>query len=112
VTGAAFSNVFNASASSGSYAIPDSTTNSLFFTSSGNTVTLPTAASLTGRKLWVVMTNIGGGVHFTLASPSANIFTPGTCPADPCVGVSTVTFDQAVQVYSDGSRWNAAYTDQ
>jgi hypothetical protein len=54
----------------------------------------------------VVMTNIVGGNFFTLASSSANIFTASDD------GVSSVTFQQAVQVYSDGSRWNAAYTDQ
>jgi hypothetical protein len=54
----------------------------------------------------VVMTDIGGGNFFTLSSSSADIYTASDN------GVSSVTFQQAVQVYSDGSRWNAAYTDQ
>jgi hypothetical protein len=110
--GAPFSNVFNASSSSGSYSIPDSTTDSVFFTSSGGSVALPTAASQTGRKLWIVMTNISGANHFTVTSSSSNIFTSGTCPVDPCVGVATVSFDSAAQFFSDGSRWNAAYTNE
>jgi hypothetical protein len=104
--GPAFSNVFSVSASSGTYAISDTTTDSIFFTTSGNTVTLPHAASLTGRKIWVAMTNIGGANFFTVSSSSPNIYTFGA------VGVSSVTFKDAVQLYSDGSRWNAAYTNQ
>ena len=105
-TGPAFSNLFSVSASLGSYTISNGTTDSIFFTTAGNTVTLPAAASLTGRKIWIAMTNISGANFFTVASSSPNIYTF----AD--VGVSSVTFEDAVQLYSDGSRWNAAYTNQ
>jgi len=105
-TGPAFSNLLSVSTSSGTYTIPNTTVDSLFFTSAGNTVTLPSAASQTGRKFWIVLTNISGANSFTVASSSANIYTFGD------VGVSTVTFESAVQLYSDGSRWNAAYTNQ
>jgi hypothetical protein len=111
-TGPTFSNLFSVSASSGTYTIPNNTTNSIFFTSAGNTVNLPTAASLTGRKIWIVMTNISGANFFTVASSVTNIFTFGTCPASPCSGVGSVTFESAAQFYSDGTRWNAAYTNQ
>ena len=110
--GLLFSNVFSVSPSSGSYTIPDSTPLSVFFTSHGNTVYLPSAAAQTGRKIWIVMTDIGGGNFFTVASTASNIYTFGTCPASPCNGVSTVTFQTAAQFYSDGTRWNAAYTNQ
>jgi hypothetical protein len=115
VTGAAFSNLFSVAANSGTYTIPNNTTSSVFFTTSGNTVTLPTAASQTGRKIWVSMTNIGGANFFTVASQGSDrLFTSGTCPAltIPCAGVTTVTFESAAQFYSDGTRWNAAYTNQ
>lgn len=114
-TGPAFSNLFSVSASSGTYTIPNTTTNSVFFTSSGNTVTLPTAASLTGRKIWIVLTNISAPNSFTVASPTANIFTFGTCPSGGpavCPGVSSVAFESAVQFYTDGTNWYAAYTNQ
>jgi len=74
-----------------------------------------TAASLTGRKIWIVMTNITPPNSFTVASPAANIFTFGTCPSGGpavCPGVSSVAFESAAQFYSDGTRWNAAYTNQ
>lgn len=113
--GTAFSNLFSVSPSAGSYTIPNNTTDSVFFTSAGNTVNLPTAASLTGRKIWIVMTNITPPNSFTVASPAANIFTFGTCPSGGpavCPGVSSVAFESAAQFYSDGTRWNAAYTNQ
>ena len=114
-TGVVFSNLFSVAPSSGSYIIPNNTTNSVFFTTSGNTVTLPTAASQTGRKLWISMTNISGSNFFTVASQGADkLFTSGTCPllTIPCAGVTSVTFESAAQFYSDGTRWNAAYTNQ
>jgi hypothetical protein len=115
--GAAFSNVFSVSPGTGSYTIPNNTVDGVFFTSSGNTVTLPTAASQNGRKIWIAMTNIGGGNSFTVSTQDspANIFTSGSCPANGptvCPGVVSVTFEQAVQFFSDGTRWNAAYTGE
>ena len=114
-TGVVFSNLFSVAPSSGSYTIPNNTTNGVFFTTSGNTVTLPTAASQTGRKLWISMTNISGSNFFTVASQGTDkLFTSGTCPllTIPCAGVTSVTFESAAQFYSDGTRWNAAYTNQ
>ncbi len=115
VTGAVFSNLFSVAASSGTYTIPNNTTSGVFFTTSGNTVTLPTAASQTGRKIWISMTNISGSNFFTVASQGSDkLFTSGTCPGNniPCAGVTSVTFESAAQFYSDGTRWNAAYTNQ
>ena len=65
--GPVFSNLFSVAANSGTYTIPNNTTSSVFFTTAGNTVTLPTAASQTGRKIWISMTNISGG---SFSSPS------------------------------------------
>ena len=61
------------------------------------------------------MTNISGGNFFTVATQGSDkLFTFGTCPllTIPCAGVTSVTFQSAAQFYSDGSRWNAAYTNQ
>jgi len=43
------------------------------------------------------------------------LFTFGTCPSGGpavCPGTTSDTFQDAVQFYSDGSRWYAAYTNQ
>jgi hypothetical protein len=114
-TGPNFSNLFSVAANSGTYIIPNNTASSVFFTTAGSTVTLPTAASQTGRKIWISMTNISGANFFTVASQGSDkLFTFGTCPLTtiPCAGVTSVTFESAAQFYSDGTRWNAAYTNQ
>jgi hypothetical protein len=62
------------------------------------------------------MTNIGGGNFFTVAGRGNDkLFTFGTCPSGGpavCPGVSSVTFENAAQFYSDGTSWYAAYTNQ
>jgi hypothetical protein len=72
--GPAFSNLFSVAPGTGSFSIPNNSVNSVFFTTNGSTVVLPTAASQTGRKLWIVMTNISG----------ANFFTVNTTGTDNC----------------------------
>jgi hypothetical protein len=115
-TGPAFSNLASVYPGSGTYVIPNSSVESMFFTANGSSVTLPLAASQTGRKLWIVMTNISGGNFFTVLAQGADkLFTFGTCPSGGpavCPGVTSVTFQSAVQFFSDGTRWNAAYTNQ
>jgi hypothetical protein len=61
------------------------------------------------------MTNISPPNSFTVASSANDIFTFGTCPSGGpavCPGVGSVAFESAVQFYSDGLRWYAAYTNQ
>jgi len=111
-TGPGFSNLFSVSTNSGSYTIANTSVDGVFFTTSGNTVALPSAATLTGKKIWIIVTNFTGG-SFTVTSSANNIFTSGTCPLATCVGVGTISFGSAgVQFYSDGTRWNAAYTGE
>ena len=106
-TGAAYSNLFSVDPASGTYTISNSTTNSIFFTSGGNTVTMPLASSLTGKKIWIVITNPGGGRFFTVARQGSDLLYDFGSN-----GATTLTFQDAVQFYSDGTRWNAAYTNQ
>jgi len=68
---------------------------------------MPTAASLTGKKIWIVLTNPGGGNFFTASRQGADLLYDFGSN-----GAITLTFQDAVQFYSDGTRWNAAYTDQ
>jgi len=62
---------------------------------------------MTGKKFWIVMTNPGGGNFFTVARQSSDLLYDF---GDN--GATSLTFQNAVQFYSDGSRWNAAYTNQ
>jgi hypothetical protein len=105
--GASFSNLYSVGPSTGSYTIPNTTTNSVFFTAQG-TVALPTAASQTGRKLWIVA-KFPILTDFTIAAQGSDlIFSPSTGSA----GATSLAFRDAVEVYSDGTRWNALYTNQ
>lgn len=114
--GAAFSNLFSVNPGTGSYTISNSNTSSIFFTTNNSTVTMPTAASMTGKKIWIAITNPGGGNFFTVATQGGDaLFTPQTCPNDEppaCTGKTSLTFQNSVQFYSDGARWNSAYTNQ
>lgn len=107
LAGPSASNVFSVNPGSGSYTISNTTTAGVFFTTAGSTVTMPLASSLTGRKIWIVMTNPGGGNFFTAARQGGDLLYDF---GDN--GATSLTFQNAVQFYSDGSRWNAAYTNQ
>ena len=104
--GPAYSNLFNVNTSGGSFTISNSATNSVFFTSSGNAVTMPLASSLTGKKIWIVNTTPGGGGFFTVNRQGADLLF--TFESN---GSASLTFQDSVQFYSDGTRWNAAYTN-
>jgi hypothetical protein len=113
-TGPGFSNLFSVSPNSGSYTISNAATNSVFFTTHGNSVALPAASSLVGKKIWIIMKDYTAGFTFTVTSASNNIYTDQTCPGpSACTGVGTLPFGSAgVQFYSDGTRWNAGYTGE
>jgi hypothetical protein len=106
-TGPAFSNTFSVNPGTGTYIISNTNPDSIFFTTSGSTVTMPLASSLTGKKIWIVLTNPGGGNSFTVSRQSADLLYDFGSN-----GAITLTFQDAVQFYSDGTRWNAAYTNQ
>jgi len=100
-TGPAASNLFAVGPSTGSYTIPNTTTDGIFFTTDGSTVVLPTAASQAGRKIWIISTN------FTVARQGGDLLY-----STQANGVTSLTFGDSVQFFSDGTRWNAGYTNQ
>ncbi|MDE3167811.1 MAG: collagen-like protein [Acidobacteriota bacterium] len=105
--GAPYSNLFSVSPSAGSYTIANGDPSGVFFAPSGSTVTMPLASSLAGKKIWIVHTTPGGGTFITVASQGADLLYDFSNN-----GATSLTFQDAVQFYSDGTRWNAAYTNQ
>ncbi len=99
-------NRFAVSPNTGSYTISNSATEGVFFTIDGGTVFLPTAASQAGRKIWIVSTN-RGGANFTVSRQGSDLLY-----SSQFNGVASLTFADAVQFFSDGTRWNAEYTNQ
>jgi hypothetical protein len=105
-TGPAATNLFAVNASTGSYTIPNTATESIFFTTDGSTVVLPTAASQPGRKIWIVSTN-RGGTSFTVSPQSSD-----RLYSSQANGVTSLMFADSLQFFSDGTRWIAEYTNQ
>ncbi len=105
--GAPYSNLFSVSPDATNYTISNADTSGVFFAASGATVTMPLASSMTGKKIWIVHTTPGGGTFFTVARQGADLLYDFSNN-----GATSLTFQDAVQFYSDGTRWNAAYTNQ
>ncbi|MBS1858604.1 MAG: hypothetical protein JST11_24760, partial [Acidobacteria bacterium] len=105
--GAPYSNLFSVSPASGNYTIGNADANGVFFAANGVTVTMPLASSMVGKKIWIVHTTPGGGTFFTVQRQGADLLYDFQSN-----GVASMTFQDSVQFYSDGTRWNAAYTNQ
>lgn len=109
-TGPNFSNTLSVDATthSGTYTIPDNAT-SVTFTTEGNTITLPLASSLTGKKIWIVPTNPSGSM-FTIQRQGSDLIFWSEISTPTSIGLISIQNSNPVQLFSDGaSSWFVTY---
>ena len=110
-TGPGFSNTFSIDTTvhSGSYTIPDNST-SVTLTTAGSTITLPKASSVTGKKIWIVITN--PGTLFTIQRQGGDLIFRGGFGAGTDPGEASYQNSFPVEMYSNGTNWYQTFRGQ
>ncbi len=111
VTGPGFSNILNLDTTvhSGTFTIPNGTTVTAFLTTEGSTITLPTAASSTGKKIWIIPTNPTGAPTFTIQRQGTDLIFWSQIATDTSIGLTSIANSNPVQVVSSGTYWYVTY---
>jgi hypothetical protein len=108
-TGPSFSNLFslNTTVESGSYPIPNNSTYITLITGAA-TVTLPTAASGTGKTIWIVTET--GGTTYTIQRQGSDLIFESGYQSEPDPGASSITNDFSTSLVSNGTNWYVTFS--
>ena len=109
--GPGFSNTFNMDTTvhSGSYTIPSEST-SVILTTETSTITLPLAATVPGKQIWIVPTNPSGAPMFTVQRQGSDLIFWDQITTNTSIGLLSISNSLALQFVSDGTNWFATYT--